>query len=133
MKRLFLLGLLMAFAASASAAEQSTARYSFMPVEGGVLRLDAETGEVAFCAVAAGVADCAAPALAENAQENGADAEARIRALEQRIAALEAGSDAEAYSDEETMDRVMLLSERMMRRFFGLVREMKRDLETNEL
>ena len=58
----------------------------------------------------------------------------RIAALEARIAALEArAARGDALADEEAMDRVMVLADRMMRQFFGLVREMKRDMESDEL
>jgi hypothetical protein len=134
MKRLLVLGLSTVLAAPGFAAELSPNRYSFVPAEGGVLRLDAATGEVAFCTAVADAATCT-PAGVEtaDAQESATDAGSRIAALEERIAALEMTRDPEALADEEAMDRVMLLTERMMRRFFGLVRELKRDMETDEL
>ena len=134
MKRLLILALSTVLAAPAFSAELSPNRYSFVPVEGGVLRLDSTTGEVAFCTAVADAATCT-PAGVEtaDAQENATGATSHIAALEDRIAALEAMRDPEALPDEEAMDRVMLLTERMMRRFFGLVRELKRDMETNEL
>ena len=133
MKRLLILGLLTVLAAPAFAAEVSPNRYSFVPAKGGVLRLDAATGEVAFCTAVAEAACTPAGFETADAQENATDATSRIAALEERIAALEAMRDPEALPDEEAMDRVMLLTERMMRRFFGLVRELKRDMETDEL
>lgn len=134
MKRLFLLGLLIAMAAPTSAAEQLPGRYSFVPVEGGVLRLDTETGDIAFCAVVAASATCA-PAAADTqaTKDVNADSDSRLGAIEERLAALESKRDPEVVADDEAMDRVARLTERMMRSFFDLVREMKRDKEASEL
>jgi hypothetical protein len=134
MKRLFLLGLLIAMAAPTSAAEQLAGRYSFVPVDGGVLRLDAETGDVAFCAVVAASATCTPAAPDTQAAEDvQADADSRLAAIEERLAAIESKPDPEVLADDEAIDRVTRLTERMMRSFFDLVREMKRDTEANEL
>lgn len=59
--------------------------------------------------------------------------EARIAALEARVAALEAERSEASVPDDEAMERVMVLTERMMRRFFAMVREMKGDVEGEEL
>jgi len=59
--------------------------------------------------------------------------EARVAALEARIAELETKSAGAAVPDDEAMERVMLLTERMMRRFFSMVREMKGDAQGEEL
>lgn len=100
-------------------------RYTFVPVGGGALRLDTATGEVVRCSVAAGgSAHCVAVAWDDAAADPGAAAlEARIAALEERIAELE--SERAGVPDEEAMERVMVLTERMMRRFFTLVHEFK--------
>ena len=65
--------------------------------------------------------------------EDTVEAAERIAALEGRIAALEARGEPETLADEEAMDSVMVLAERMMRQFFGLVREMQREMQTDEL
>ena len=57
----------------------------------------------------------------------------RVAALEARLAALEASDRGAAIPDDEAMELVMLLSERMMRRFFDMVREMKQGEEEGEL
>ena len=59
--------------------------------------------------------------------------EAEVARLEARIAELETKSAGAAVPDDEAMERVMLLTERMMRRFFSMVREMKGDAEGEEL
>jgi len=59
--------------------------------------------------------------------------EARIAALEARIAMLEAAPSGADVPDDEAMERVMVLTERMMRRFFSMVREMKGEAEGEKL
>jgi len=59
--------------------------------------------------------------------------EARIAALEARIATLEASRSGAGVPDDEAMERVMVLTERMMRRFFSMVREMKGEAEGEKL
>ena len=106
-------------------------RYSLVPVPGGALRLDTETGNVSLCKEAGGAVACR-PVPAEGAASTQpAPAADRLAALEARIAALEAraGTDLSALPDEEAVDRVAELADRMMRRFFGMVQEFRRELE----
>jgi hypothetical protein len=108
-------------------------RYAFVPAEAGTLRLDTATGEVSLCAGEA--ADLACNLLPDEARDRSAEAtalESRVAALEARVAALEAESRA-ALPDEQTMDRVMALADRMMRRFFAMVRDIRREMESEEL
>jgi hypothetical protein len=54
--------------------------------------------------------------------------------LERRIAAFEARvQQGTSAFDDENMDRVLTLTDRMLRQFFGLVQEMKRDLQGETL
>jgi hypothetical protein len=133
MRRMALFGLFVALSASTAAAQESAGRYSFAPVEGGVLRLDTVTGEVTLCSAGAEGASCAPQAGATGHTEGTVEAAQRIAALERRIAALEARGEPETLADDEAIDRVMVLAERMMRQFFGLVREMQHEMETDEL
>ena len=133
------LSLLALFAAGPAAAQDApiTARYVFTPVPDGALRLNTETGEVSFCAGGAGSRACTlVPDEARDrpAADNPA-ADDRVSALERRIAELEGRIEAQGNtaSDEESMERVLTLTDRMMRQFFGLVREMKRDLQGETL
>ncbi len=128
------LSLLALLAATPAAGQEpaSASRYVFTPVEEGALRLNTETGEVSLCAGAPGSRACTiVPDEARDAAPQPAASDDRIAALEARIAALETQLKTRlfAVSDEEAMDRVMTLTDRMMRNFFGLVREMKRDFE----
>lgn len=138
MKKAMTLGLILSLAAPAAAGEPASARYTFVPVEAGVLRLDSATGEVSLCGVEDEAPLCAPASEASSAPSAGGETlsrlEGRAAALEARIAALEAKEGEAAPAEEdEAMDRVMLLTERMMRRFFGIVRDMKREMGDEEL
>lgn len=125
--------LLAAAAPAAAQAERPAPRYVFVPVDNGALRLNTATGEVSLCS---GEAAGTCALLADEARarrEELAGLKARLAALEARLADLEAGGKGETLSDAESMDRVMLLTDRMMRRFFGMVRDMKNDLESGDL
>jgi hypothetical protein len=130
--------LLLALAATpAAAAEPSAAgRYAFVPAEKGTLRLDTATGAVSLC-VGDG-ANLACTLLRDDVRDLGSEAgklQERIAALEARVAALEAEarSTRDALTDAESMDKVMVLTDRMMRQFFGMVRDMKREFEREGL
>ena len=130
---------LLALSTVAPAAAQEPAvapRYVFTPVDEGAFRLNTETGEVSLCAGLPGSRACTlVPDEARDTTAGVAPSEDRIAALEARIAALEAQiqQSGTIQSDEETMDRVMALTDRMMRQFFGLVRDMKREFEGETL
>jgi hypothetical protein len=124
--------LLILGAGPVSAQEQaSSSRFVFVPVDAGVLRLDADTGEVSLCAEATGALSCTRVAddMRQDGQEPGL-AE-RIAALESRVEALEKRED--FFDDSEAMDRVATLAERMMRQFFNMVREMQGEMDGDEL
>jgi hypothetical protein len=75
-------------------------------------------------AVAAEPRSAAGEALAIR-EDDIARLEARVEALEARVAKLEAERAGAVVADDEAMERVMVLTERVMRRFFLMVREMK--------
>ena len=131
------LSLLALLAATPAAAQEtdSAPRYVFTPVEEGAFRLNTETGEVSLCAGMPGSRSCTI--VPDEAREAAASAppEERIAALEARIASLEAriAEQGDVTDDEESMERVLTLTDRMLRQFFGLVREMKRDLQGETL
>jgi len=115
-------------AVSALAQPSSTSdawRYKLQKVDGGFLRLDAQTGQVSFCRERAANWSC------ETAADERAALEAEIKRLSDRVAALEKTSENPADrfrvpSDQE-LDRVMTLFEKMMKRFRGAVENLKRD------
>jgi hypothetical protein len=130
-----LLLLILASVPAVAVQPQQAGRYVFVPVEAGSLRLDTATGEVSLCTGAGAEAACRRVRDdARDATDSTAAVDERLAALEARVEALETRSQADLLlSDEESVDRVMLLAERMMRHFFGIVREMKREMEGEEL
>ena len=128
------------------AAAQSVARegrYAIVPVEDGFLRLDTGTGAVSRCTGKIGRLTCRIlpdERLAYEAELG--RLEDRIDEIEGRVALMEKNrafgnldtpdGDGELPS-EEKIDKVITLAEKVMRRFFGFVKEMKRDMETDQL
>lgn len=128
------------------AAAQSVARegrYAIVPVEDGFLRLDTGTGAVSRCTGKIGRLTCRIlpdERLAYEAELG--RLEDRIDEIEGRVALMEKNrafgnldtpdGDGELPS-EEKIDKVITLAEKVMRRFFGFVKELKRDMETDQL
>ena len=118
-------------------------RYAIVPVEDGFMRLDTGTGAVSRCTGKIGRLTCRVLPDERLAYQAGIDRlEDRIDALEGRVAAVEenrrfGGLDARERDgklpSEEEIDKVLTLAEKVMRRFFGFVKELKRDLETDQL
>jgi hypothetical protein len=133
--RIALALLVSALACSAGAQEITPAgRYDLVPVPAGALRLDTETGAVSLCAEANGALACR-PVRDEGMAENPPQTADRIAALEARIAALESKTEASgpALSDDEAVDRVADLADKVMRRFFGMVRQFQREMDGEQL
>jgi hypothetical protein len=145
MIRMIVVPVLMLALAGLAAAQTVTrdGRYAIVPVEDGFLRLDTGTGAVSRCTGKIDRLTCRIlpdERLAYEAEIG--RLEDRIDELEGRVAVLEEkrtfGSldapdgDGELPSEEE-IDKVMTLAEKVMRRFFGFVKELKRDLETDQL
>ena len=118
-------------------------RYAMVPFEDGIIRLDTATGVVSRCTGERHRLACRALPDERLAYEDEISRlEDRIAALESRVAGLEnrrslnglnVPDSSEAFPDEEEIDKMMTLAEQVMRRFFGLVKELKRDLETDQL
>ena len=122
---------------------EATPRFTMVPAEGGFVRLDTQTGLVSHCRRETAAADspwhCAAipedtlrsPDRLSELSEEIESLGAAVAALRMRVDALERTRKDEtpplaaAPSDEE-MNRALDFSEELMRRFFGLVQEMKR-------
>jgi hypothetical protein len=124
-------------------------RYTMVPAEGGFVRLDTETGAVSHCrrgdAVSGGVWQCEPipePVVGQSPPDTKDDAEtaalkrevadlrARLYAIDRRMTA--AAPPARPSGDPE-LDRAMNFSEELMRRFFGLVREFKDDVDQGRI
>ena len=123
-------------------------RYTMVPAEGGFVRLDTETGTVSHCrrgdASTGSVWTCAAIPESVLSRPDPAIALAgKVDALEREVAGLrtrlddvdarmKARATSELSGDPE-LDKALNFSEQLMSRFFGMVREMKRDAEDNKI
>ncbi len=91
------------------------ARYNFVPVDGGALKLDTVTGRVSFCGRSGGNYVCEAVPDTRDAYE------AEIGRLQQQVDALQGGKAPTAGAkppppDESQIDAAMDYAERVMRR-----------------
>lgn len=103
-------------------------RFKLQKVDGGFLRLDAQTGQVSFCREKESNWTC------ETVADDRAALEDEIKRLNDRIAALEKqrNDPAERFrtpSDQE-IDQVMGFFEKMMKRFRGVVENLKKEWES---
>ena len=124
---------LLAAPAAAQTVKQD-GRHVLIVVDDGYIRLDTTSGEIARCT---GEPDKLTCRLAADERRAYLD---EIDRLEQRIAQLESRPEAAREpestmrlpSDEE-LDRALDTTDEIFRRFFGLVRELKRDFEQDQL
>lgn len=119
------------------------ARYSMLPVEGGVVRLDRETGEVTMCTRKAAVWSCdrlaantgtdTAAALARLQREND-DLKARLKALEDAApgAAAPPPSAGPQLPTEEEVDQALDYVERMFKKFRDRVKRLDEPEQPSE-
>ena len=120
------LALLLAAVAPAAAGEGASGRFTFVPAENGVFRLDTETGAVTLCIERGGSLVCmrAPDSLPTAAAAREAE---RLQALSERVTALEDEPRRESgpARDGEAVGRVKVLAERAFARLTTLVRAMR--------
>ncbi|WP_181706314.1 hypothetical protein [Chthonobacter rhizosphaerae] len=133
-----------ALAQTAPAAPETTVGpseqgFTFAPADGDHLKIDRRTGRVSVCGQRNGSWTCTlVPDDREALEDEVARLEADKRRLEARVADLERqASGAEPRTtepwlgpeEERELERFMEFSGKAMRRFFGLVEELKREYE----
>ena len=125
-------------AALAQEARPGSGRYAIEPSMDGFIRLDTTSGAVSHCSRREGVWHCdvivddttGLSAQIEKLTAEVARLVGEVAALRARVAALEgqaAAGGGPAVREDARADQAMGFAERLMQRFFGLVREMKRD------
>ncbi|PCJ82920.1 MAG: hypothetical protein COA52_19750 [Hyphomicrobiales bacterium] len=92
------------------------------------LRVDLQTGNVSRCAEQDGTWRCTK--VEDSTQELETTTQAKIRRLENRIAVLEAR--AHTPPGVEEMEQALDMSEMVMRRFFGMVQDIKKDMSQDK-
>ena len=116
--------------------QTSAARYSMQPVDGGVARLDTQTGEISLCQVEGGQLSC------QTSEEDRARLEDRIRELSDEVATLKDG-DAEATEpkaplgdsvlpDDAEIDKALGKMKHIFRAFRDIARELDDEPATPE-
>ncbi len=131
MRHVFLTAALLAWPLCAAAAD-APGRYQIAPVEGGIARLDTQTGVIVMCRNEDGELFC------DDAHGGGEDAltrlQERVEALEQRIDALKNGKNQLSGPPPGTaeIDRAFSIMETMMRRLKGLAEEWSREEQKPE-
>jgi hypothetical protein len=122
----------------AEEAPPAAGRYQIAPDEDGFVRLDTETGAMSHCVKRQGAWTCDALAedrVASDARIEGLtrDIDALTRKVDDlttRLATLEKSRRSEAPSagaptNDPELDRALSFAERLMQRFFDMVRELK--------
>ena len=104
-------------------------RFTMEKTENGFVRMDTQTGEMSFCTEQAGQMVCRMAADERRAFDDAlADLSARVSDLEFRLNAITPPAGVEI-PDEAELDRAIGVMEKMMRRFFGMVEELKKDFD----
>lgn len=100
------------------------------PAEGPQLKIDRRDGRVSICDRENGDWRCRlVPDDREAYEGEIVRLEKRIDALEQKVARLEADRDWIGPNDEKKLDEFFDFTDKAFRRFFGMVQDLKRDLE----
>jgi hypothetical protein len=137
--------LLLAAPALATEPVQQTGRYTLVVVDDGFIRLDTQSGEIARCTGDPDKLTCRLAADERLAYIGEIERlESRIDALEERVAALEARPESRrgrkfgqrrdfGLPSDEEIDEALDMTDKVFRRFFGMVQDLKRDLEEDRL
>lgn len=110
---------------------QEVERYRLERTDDGYVRLDTTTGRTTLCQERSGQLVCKMAVEERVAFESQIDdLEARVEALEDRLATLEAGGRTEELPSEEEFEQTLGYMERFFRRFMGIVEEFDREEKT---
>lgn len=108
-------------------------RFTMEKTESGFVRMDTLTGEMSICAEKAGQLVCKLAADERRAfEETLTDLSARVAALEDRLEGLGPEPGGRDSPDDAELDRALDAMEKMMRRFFGMVDELRKDFGNGE-
>lgn len=114
-----------------SSPAQEVERYRLERTDDGYVRLDTKTGRTTLCQERSGQLVCKMAVEERSAFESQIDdLEARVEALEDRLATLEAGGRTEELPSEEEFEQTLGYMERFFRRFMGIVEEFDREEKT---
>ncbi|MDF1608797.1 hypothetical protein PZ897_11470 [Hoeflea sp. YIM 152468] len=115
---------------AALAQESATHRFIMEKSETGFVRMDVQTGEMSICTEQSGQLVCKISADERRAFEDSlSQLSGRVADLEARLDALDHADGSPGATDEAELDRALGTMEKMMRRFFGMVDELRKDYE----
>lgn len=111
--------------------------YTMMPAEGRHLKIDRRSGEVSICSEEQDTWRCrlvpddrqAYVDAVEQLEAENETLRARVAELEAAAAAEDAGDHWIGPEDEKKLDEFLDFSDKALRRFFGMVQDLKRDLD----
>lgn len=110
--------------------ESATARFIMEKTETGFVRMDVQTGEMSICTEQSGQLVCRLSADERRAfEESLSELSGRVTELEARLDGLDQPDGNTGLPDEAELDRALGAMEHMMRRFFGMVDELRKDYE----
>ncbi|MEQ8481876.1 MAG: hypothetical protein RIC18_14555 [Hoeflea sp.] len=105
-------------------------RFILEKTENGFVRMDTGTGEMSICSLEAGKMVCRLTADERRAYEEAlSELSDRVAALEQRLQGGAPNEDGTGIPDDEELDRAVGAMEKMMRRFFGMVEDLRREFD----
>lgn len=124
-------------AAGEAIAPDDESAFTMTPAEGRHLKIDRRTGRVSVCSEESGSWSCRLVAddrLAyeeeiERLQSETERLEDRVGELEQELATRSEGENWIGPEDEKKLDEFLDFSDKAIRRFFGMVQDLKRDLD----
>lgn len=131
---LSLVALVLSGPGPAIAQEAIANRFTMEKTENGFVRMDTQTGEMSICSEKTGQLVCRLAADERRAfEETLADLSDRVAALEQRLALDAPGykpdSRQDAIPDEAELDRALEAMNKMMRGFFGMVEDLRKEFD----
>lgn len=112
---------------------QDVERYQIERTDEGYVRLDTTNGRMTLCQERGGQLVCKMAVEERTAYEDQLDElQARVDALEDRLAALESGQPAAQLPSEEEFEQTLGYMERFFRRFLGIVQDLDREYGRGE-
>ncbi len=133
-RSLFVSGALLAALTTISAAQETPGRFTMKDIEGGILRMDTQTGQVSQCKkkdddwVCETVADDRKSLEDTVAQLKTENEQLKAKVAEAEKAEAMASEKATKMPKDEELDRVMAFIEKFMRRFFDFAKSMRDSL-----
>ncbi|WP_422372598.1 hypothetical protein [Hoeflea sp.] len=107
-------------------------RFILEKTENGFVRMDTGTGEMSICTLEKEKMVCRLTADERRAYEEAlSDLSERVAALERRLQSGTPGNDMTGIPGDAELDRALGAMEKMMRGFFGMVEDLRREFEVS--